>query len=193
MKSLFLSILLAVTLAGCVAHTSPFKYAELGSEPVAIGTTYKATPSEPWLGATSDLIEEYRVGWSAAKTPGAWLSFTFDRKDGDALYEYVDPDFPLFRSDMSSAEIMEFHKRSLEFRQLRNVETSNLRPAPFGAVTGFRFEYSYLRSDGSSARGTMLGAVVDERLQLISYSASSEDFDLFLEDANRVMQSVQLQ
>ncbi|CAN0601194.1 unnamed protein product, partial [Ectocarpus sp. 12 AP-2014] len=133
------------------------------------------------------------VSWSPGKKLQVWLSFSYDLKDGDALYEHVDPDFPLFRSDMSSSEVMAFFKRTLEFREIPGVETFDLRPAAFGEVTGFRFEYSFPLPDGSPWRGTVLAAVIDKRLQLIRYAARPADYEMFLDDANRVMKSIQLQ
>ncbi|WP_282604826.1 hypothetical protein [Pelagibius sp. Alg239-R121] len=194
MRRSILVVLLAVALGGCGVDLANYKYAALETTPQAIGSTFTATPAPGWKRVTSDLDQDSQINWSAGEQDNrVGIRFWYDLNEDDALFRHVDPDFPLFRPDMSPAGVMAMFKESLEFRNLREVETTNLRAAAFGNADGFRFDTSFRLPNDISVRGTVLAAILGDKLQLISYSASPELFEEYLGDADAIMNSVELQ
>lgn len=194
MKRSFFVILLVMVLGGCGANLANYKYTALETTPQTFGSSFTATPPAGWNRVTSDLDQPKQINWSTGeKDNRVGIRFWYDLNEGDALFKHVDPDFPLFGSDMSPAEIMAMFKNSLELRNLLEVETTNLQPASFGNAEGFRFDSSFRLPNDIPVSGAVLGAIVDQKLQLISYTAKPHLYERYLGDVNQVMQSVQLQ
>ncbi|MBI2080419.1 MAG: hypothetical protein HYT86_01640 [candidate division NC10 bacterium] len=95
---------------------------------------------------------------------------------------------------MTPTEIMEFAVDSLAAAGLEKVQASGLRPERFGTAQGFRFEMTYLTRQGLEGQGTVVGAVVNERLHLIIYSgARAHYYPKYRDHVERLIQSIRLQ
>lgn len=114
-------------------------------------------------------------------------------EDGDALLRVRDPEeVPEFRASMTAVEIEEFVIDSLVAAGVANVQTSGLRPAPFGELDGFGFDLEYLDENGLEFRGLARGVVDDSKLYLVLYTGTrAHYFTAHEDDAKRILTSLQ--
>lgn len=112
--------------------------------------------------------------WTSDGLPLDVMTFYVGIKDGEALSgttrgETRKP--PAFRSSMLPNEIVEFYEASVT-RDGSTFKLERLAPAQFAGAPGFRFEFSSTRkSDDVGLRGFGHGAVIKERLYLITFRA----------------------
>ena len=102
------------------------------------------------------------------------LSFFVGLKDGDALASAPMRSSrkpPVFRASMLPNEIVEFYEATMT-QDGSTFRLERLAPVPFAGVPGFRFDFSGTRkSDDVALRGFVQGAVIQDRLYLITFRA----------------------
>ena len=118
--------------------------------------------------------------WTVHGTGLEAIYFADGIEDGDPFFERrfgeSEKELPLFRSDMTANEAMEFVIDTLSISGAGEVRAMGLRPNPFGAHEGFRFDIDYLGTTGLDGRGMALGAVIDGKLYLMLYLAPAEHY-----------------
>jgi hypothetical protein len=83
---------------------------------------------------------------------------------------------PLYRSDMSPTELVEFVADSVTALGYQRVETSGLRPAKLGEADALRFDLKGQTEAGLDISGTAVAAERNGRLYMILYLAPSEHY-----------------
>ena len=103
-------------------------------------------------------------------------------------------EFPTFDPAMQASEVMEFVVDSLVQSGLVDVRTSQLRPADFGPLPGFRFDMTMRSKEGLEIDGMAIGNVSNFRLHLIIYiGAQSHYFPKYRDDVEKIISSIRLE
>ncbi len=187
MRPIVLFACLALILTGC----APFNIVE--PKPREIGGAYKVQPTVAWNAYSKQQFGLIDERWTIDGIGLGDMRFWHDVKGGETLFESRTLEYPKFEADMRPTEVAELYAGSLSKAGVVDFETQNLRPAKFGNVEGFRFEFTYLVDTGLKQRGTALAAIVDGKLQLIVYSAPElHYYEKNLEEAEKVLASVQV-
>ena len=77
---------------------------------------------------------------------------------------------PVFRSNMSALEVMEFFEAVMSRGGPGMFKATGLRPARFAGVDGFRFDFTFVTQDDEvERRGFAVGAIHKGRLFLVYY------------------------
>jgi hypothetical protein len=92
----------------------------------------------------------------------------------DMIVFYVD-NLPGFRPGMQPHEVAELYG-ALVAQDGGRMQLERLAPATFGGARGFVFEHFTTTRPGLVLRGRAYGAVVEERLYLLSYTAPDSHF-----------------
>ena len=158
-----------------------------------IGTAYSVQPTVAWNGLNSNFFPSVSEQWTLDGVGLNGIDFWHDIEDDQSLYERRSVEFPKFRADMRATDIQELFISSTTKAGAEDVEAANLRPAQFGPADGFQFELTYARSSGLRIRQIVLAAIIDGKLQAISYWGTEQHyFDAHAEEAEKIMASVQL-
>jgi hypothetical protein len=139
--------------------------------------------------------------------------------DGDTLFRTTDSDtkLPRFRAHMTPNEVVEFFVASLKSvsggvdthqlakgmvlpAQIRagsinaaSIDVKNLRPADFGRLPGFRFDFSFLSKEGLERQGIALGCIHEGKLLLVVYTGTKEYyFEKHKQDVETIFSSVEI-
>ena len=139
--------------------------------------------------------------------------------DGDTLFPSPDKDakLPRFKAHMTPNEVVEFFVSSLksvsggvdthhlakgmvDVKSIRagsinasSLEVHNLRPANFGRLSGFRFDFSFLSKEGLERQGIAIGSIHNSKLLLIVYTGTAEYyFDKHKQEVETIFSSVEL-
>jgi hypothetical protein len=80
----------------------------------------------------------------------------------------------LYNTTMLPDDVMEMIAGTLGKAGNQQLRTSALRPVPFGAVTGFRFDLAFTTQDGLQMKGLALFAQRRKKLDVILFVAPSE-------------------
>jgi hypothetical protein len=100
----------------------------------------------------------------------------------------------IFRADMTARDVMEAVAADLSRRGVSRVATTDLRPVPFGADTGFRFAYSYVDERGLRMRGLAIAALREGKLDLLMFHAPEQYvFDHARVAVERTFESIRTQ
>ena len=176
--------LLALALAGCAAWTL------VGTERQRVADSYTVAPQVQWSRFKQGNAELWTVDGPALQA----LRFFEPIDDGDSLFSRAGDDkLPSYRAAMSETEIQEFIVHSFERAGAAQVETMGLRPWRAGALSGFRFEMSFLSNNGLEMLGTVAGAVHGQKLLLITYTGTRVHyFPRWQEVVDRVLASIQI-
>jgi hypothetical protein len=178
-----LAAALTLALAGC-------GYKLIRAEPHSIGKAYTVHPQIEWSGKKDGDIELWTVHGPGLEA----VRFVIGLEAGEGILEpgfFSDEKFPEFQPDMSPTEIAEFCVDTLSRMGAKRLHTSGLRPEPFGSHPGFRFELEFNTADGLEMSGLAAGAVVEEELHLILFTAPSVYyFDSRAADVERIIESV---
>jgi len=101
-------------------------------------------------------------------------------------------DMGKYEDTMLADDVMNLFASTLDKAGHAQIRTVALRPAPFGAVTGFRFDFSYVTTDGLQMKGMVLAAQRGGRLDYISFTAPAEYyFDHYTQTVDQIFASVQ--
>ena len=201
-------LLLALLISGC-AH-----YTLAPPERRPIGDLYSVESRMAWSRADEGGIEVWTIDGPLLEA----LRFV-SLKDGDTLIPSADKDakVPRFRSHMTPNEVAEFfvaslksvtgridtHKLSKGMVDVQGItaggidastmEIRDLRPADFGSLPGFRFDFDFLSKEGLEREGTALGAIYEGRLLLLVYTGTREHyFEKYRHEVEQVFSSVQI-
>ncbi len=166
---------------------------EVPPEVQTFGSAYSVQPTEKWNGLNNLSFPSISEQWTADGVGLNVIEFWHDIANDQALFERRTVEFPKFRSDMKATDVQELFVSSTTKNGGESVEAMNLRPAKFGSVDGFRFELTFTTRTGLHMRQSVLAAVVDEKLQAISYWGTDVHyFDAYAEEAEKIMASIQL-
>jgi hypothetical protein len=180
------TLLLAVLVAGCAMG-----YTLVEPRRTAVGDVYTVEPQIPWSAAKAGKRELWTVDGPGLQA----IRFVNGLVDGEALFEGGGKEKrPTFRKTMAATELREFVVDSLAQAGLEKIETTGLRPEPFGGAQGFRFDMSFVLRQGLEGQGTVAGAVLKEKLYLIIYSgARAHYYPKHKEHVERIIQSIRTQ
>ncbi|NHK27539.1 hypothetical protein FF098_006450 [Parvularcula flava] len=185
-KSL-LTVLLLVAMSGCVG-LMPVK------GPLDVDGAYRITLGETWSAYPRDSRTKLRnltIDGEALNS----LTFAASLEDGHTLIRTYDRQrlLPVYRSDMSQTEVVEFIRDSLSVGGMADATITSLRPEPFGALEGVRFDVKGATQRGLNMSGTGKAAIEDGKLHLIIYTAPTEYyFGLHEYEVNEILASIEL-
>jgi hypothetical protein len=73
------------------------------------------------------------------------------------------------------------------------VEATDLRPAGFGSLSGFRFDFRFLSGEGLEREGMVLGTIHKEKLYLIVYTGARQYYySTYKEEVERIFHSIEI-
>ena len=172
-----------ILLGGCAAYTL------VEAKRQKIGSAYSVQTSIQWSKLTADNLEVWTVDGPDLEL----IRFYRDLADGDRLLKAPDDKkLPTYKPAMSASEVMEFVVDTFARSDASNVTATGLRPARFGAASGFRFDFSFASSEGLWFDGMAAGAIVDGKLHLIIYSGTRQYyFPKYKDEVERIMGSVE--
>lgn len=185
---IFCSILLvAVMLSGCS------NYVLVPPERVTVDNMYSLQPTIAWNKATKGKAEIWTIDGRILQE----LYFINGLDDGDKLFssikQSVNEKMPTFKEGMTALDIKDIFVSGAALLGVTNVKAQNIRPFNFGRHTGFRFELEYTLSSGLEKRGFAVGAVLEEKLYLIAFTATRiHFFDAYKDEAERIVNSIRL-
>ena len=177
-----LGLLTLIVVTGCasagITMKSPGRH--------EIGDSYSFDTSKSWSHVAGP-PESWTIDGFALGQLETWAGL----EDGDTLYRADEKSFPHFRSDFSPLEVAEMVADTIEaLASGADVETTDFRPMAFGSEAGFRFDVSYVQG-GLPRRGLVAGAVRNDRLDLILFTAPAEYyFDLYAPEVENIIGSV---
>ena len=100
-------------------------------------------------------------------------------------------DLGRYEETMLADDVMNLFASTLDKAGHQQIRTAALRPAPFGSVTGFRFDFTYATMDGLQVKGMVLAAQRGGRLDLIMFTAPAEYyFDRYSPTVDQIFASV---
>jgi len=208
MKPMILLLIVLLFIGGCTHSTA------VPAERRAIGSLYSVKSNVAWSQADEGGIQLWTIDGPLLEA----LRFLM-LNDGDTLFLSTDKDatLPRFRAHMTPNEVMEFFVASLksvsggvDTHQLAkgmvhpagiragsinaaSIDVKNLRPADFGRLPGFRFDFSFLSKEGLERQGVALGSIHEGKLLLMAYPVTREYcFDKHKQDAETIFSSVEL-
>jgi hypothetical protein len=177
---------------GAMAACSSIAAVEPG--PFQVGKAYQFNVNQTWSAFpknTRTKLQSLTIDGIALNS----LTVGSSIEDGKPLLYSTDREkiIPLFRSDMSDSEVVEFIADSLRYGGAKDVETSNLRPESFGTLNGIAFDLTSSTASGLNLSGMGKAAIEDGKLHLIIYSAPTEYyFGLHKEEAEKILASITL-
>jgi hypothetical protein len=181
-----LAAAIMAAVAGCTGA-----YSLVAPGRVAIDDEFSVKSTIAW----SELTYGERHLWTVDGAGLDAIWFYAGIADGEALIANVDQDedAPRFDADMRPSEVMELVVDSLSRAGAVNVEASGLRPAAFGAMSGYRFELTLQTAEGLIKRGLAIGTIDDAKLQLIVYLAAGlYYYDKYRDEAESIFASVEM-
>lgn len=100
----------------------------------------------------------------------------------------------VFHKGMTATEIVELWESAItKLNQTSIAKGSNIRPAQFGGVPGFKFDFTFVNKDEVDRSGVGYAAVKDGRLYMIFYSGTKlHHYGLRLASAVRIMESAKI-
>ena len=102
-------------------------------------------------------------------------------------------DIVLYNTTMLPDDVMDMIAGTLGKAGDQQLRTSALRPVPFGAVTGFRFDLAFTTEDGLQMKGMALFAQRRKKLDVILFLAPSEYYyDQYAPTVEKIFSSVQV-
>jgi hypothetical protein len=208
MRSLILALSVFLFIGGCAYYTA------VPAERKTVGDLYSVKSNIEWSQADEGGIQVWTIDGPLLEA----LRFV-TLNDGDTLFRSTGKDekFPRFRAHMTPNEVVEFFEASLKSvsggvdtyllakgmvqpasmragsLNAASVEVRNLRPADFGMLPGFRFDFFFLSKEGLERQGTALGCVHDGKLLLMVYTGTREHyFKMYQEEMETIFSSVKI-
>ena len=185
MRALISSIILLLFVSACA-------YIEV-VEPKRqnIGDRYWVTTPISWSSLPSGGGETWTINGTALDE----LNLLAGIEQGDSLVSAKDGagEPPYFKAGMRANEVMELVTDSLAYQGFKRVKGSKLRPAKFGQLRGFRFEFVFTDEDGLRYAGKAIGAVDGGELHLIVFSAPfSHYFPTYHQQVEQIFRSIEI-
>jgi len=163
------------------------------NQSVDVGNGVKATSEIAWAKQNSPNLSG--TVWTADGVELDALMFFTGVAEGKPL---IKPDavrakeLRVYKADMIPDDVMELLSSNFGHIGYDQIKTANLRPAPFGAAQGFRFELEFLTKEGLQMKGKALGAQRGKTLDLILYMAPTEYyFERYTPTIEKVFGSVE--
>jgi hypothetical protein len=208
MKPMILLLIVLLFIGGCTHYTV------VPAERRAIGPLYSVKSNVAWSQADEGGIQVWTIDGPLLEA----LRFV-TLNDGDTLFLSSDKEakLPRFRAHMTPNEVVEFFVASLKSvgggvdthqlskgmvhpAQIRagsinaaSIDVKNLRPADFGRLPGFRFDFSFLSKEGLERQGVVLGSIHEGKLLLMVYTGTREYyFDKHKQDVETIFSSVEV-
>lgn len=187
-----INLVAIIALAGCVSQAPRESEAgvyEIGKLRVTLGDGWYEQSSAD----LPDTPARSRT-WSREGLKHDRLFITGGVDDGESIFKASDyGGLPVFRSNMSAADIAEFAGLCLErvlWGGSASVTASNVRDRGFAGVPGFEFEFTVDVPGAASHRGIAGGFVEEGRLYLAIYLAEAPGyFERHREAAQAVIDS----
>lgn len=177
---------LLLTLAAMAC--SPFSAMDQG--PQTVDGVVIIEPSGPWS-IYSDAADGTTQAWTRNGPRLDLLMFILNVPDNTALFGGKNP--PVFRAGMTEIEIVEAVADGLTQLGLSRVEFSDVRPADFGTLPGFRAQLSLVDGSGLAKRGLLYGANQDGTLHLMLFQAAElHYYDAIRPDVERIFRSIRV-
>lgn len=179
-----LAVFLVVIVAGCA------QFSLVEPVPTVIGDMYSVTPQIQW---NSNKTGKYEI-WTVDGLGLQRLQFITGIEDNEALFGGKQYEKIVFKKNMTATEIMDLVAASFAADEARKIETKNFKPNQFGNYPGFRCDFSFVKKEGLEWDGLVVGAVIKEKLYLISYSgAHAHYFPKYRTEVERIIQSIKMQ
>ncbi len=167
MKRHLLIAFLLLALSACA------QFSLVEAKKQKIGGAYTVDAQIAWNKSTEGKMELWTVDGPSLES----IRFFKGLGDGDVLFKpkrttKEKAKLPTFRAKMTPNDIMDLVSDSIARAGASDVQTAKLKPIDFGAVSGFRFDLTFLSSDGLEIDGMVAGAVIEEKLHLIIYTGA---------------------
>jgi hypothetical protein len=178
-------IALCFMLAGC-ATTSTYKLVEPNE--VQICDLYSVKPTIQWSQIQKGDVRLWTIDGVDLES----IRFFSGIQEGVPIIDMSEEkrETP-FRPDMHETELVDAIVDAFTLQGAQQVKPRNLRPAPFGSEEGYRFELSYLDTDGLEKEGIVAGAIVDDSLYLIVYTAAKMHyFPKYQAEVENILRSI---
>lgn len=209
MKLKFMILLLVLVVSGCAYYT----LVNPARQP--IGELYSVKTEIPWSKSVDRHIEVWTVDGPLLEA----LRFVNGIGDGESLLkaEKKETKVPRFRAHMTPSDVLEFFVASIKAisggveaeaiamgvvtpaairtasLNAGTVEATDLRPAKFGSLSGFRFDFRFLSSEGLEREGMVLGTIHKEKLYLIVYTGARQYYySTYKEEVERIFHSIEI-
>lgn len=182
--ALILAALTALSACASITAEGPGPFTYNNSVTVDLGKTWTAYPRNGRADSQTLTIDGQLLNQ---------LYFGDEIEDGDSLIYLTSREkiVPKFRADMNPSEIAEFIADSLSYVNFQNVETTGLRPEPFGELDGLRFDMTADTTAGLNMAGTVKAAFDGKHLRVILYLApTTYYYGLHRDEVENIMQSV---
>ena len=208
MRPMILLLIVLLFIGGCTHFTA------VPAERRPIGTLYSVQSNVAWSQADEGGMQVWTIDGPLLEA----LRFV-TLNDGDTLFLSSDKEakLPRFRGHMTPNEVVEFFVASLKSvsggvdthllaKGLVNaaniragsinaatIDVKNLRPADFGRLPGFRFDFSFLSKEGLERQGIAFGSIHEGKLLLMVYSGTREYyFDKHKQEVETIFSSVEI-
>jgi hypothetical protein len=168
------ALIAALSLGAC-AHLPTYSMVD-GGISTAVGDGVSVNPQTTW--SKTPFPSYY---------PGAIWTIDGEALDQIIFMTGIEPGKPLltpvvaqkllpktYQSSMVPDDVMELLGATLVKVGEQQMRTFNLRPAPFGAAGGFRFDVSYTTRGGLEMKGKVLAAQRGGKLDMILFIAPAE-------------------
>jgi hypothetical protein len=208
MQPTILLLIVFLFIGGCAHYTA------VPAERKAIGDLYSVKSNVEWCQADEGGIQVWTIDGPLLEA----LRFV-TLNDGDTLFRSTDKDakLPRFRAYMTPNEVVEFFEASLKSVSggvdtyllakgmvapagiragsinAASIDVKNVRPADFGRLPGFRFDFSFLSKEGLERQGVALGCIHENKLLLMVYTGTREHyFRMHQEEVETIFSSVEM-
>jgi hypothetical protein len=170
---------------------------------------FKAVDADKPVNVGDDITIQPQVAWANAFGPG--ISGTVWTIDGLGLNELrfltgIVPGRPLldvqgvpraelvgYNATMLPNDVMDMTVSTLGKLGNQQVRAAALRPAPFGAASGFRFDLAFATKDGLEMKGIALASQRRGKLDVILYIAPAEFYyDRNVQVVERIFASIKV-
>ena len=175
-------VILTMVLAGCI------QFSLVEPTRTMIGDLYSVEPQIQW---NSNKNGKYEV-WTVDGLGLQRLQFINGIEDKETIFEgKKEYEKLIFKKSMTASEVMDLYVANLTADGARKVVTQNLKPNQFGNHSGFRFDLNFVNKEGLEWNGTVVGAVINGKLYLISYAgARAHYFTKYKPEVERIFQSI---
>lgn len=189
-SQLLAALLLLVTACSLGGGT----YSEIKPGRFEVGGAYSLHTQVPWSGRRDRNQILLTIDGERLEA----LRLFAGVRDGAPLIPGVSRDqrdIPVFRAGMRALDVADLVTASYRLVNEGEAEARALRPAPFGTLDGFRFDFTFTTRDGLEKRGMALGAVTpgpESRLHLILFTAAAAHyFDTYRATIDALFASVE--
>jgi hypothetical protein len=184
-----LILLVTLLMAGC----AQYQLVNVG-EQIAMGDAFTINPQRVWSRIDHGRIELWTVDGPLLDQVLVYKGI----EDGQNLL-IPNPaaarkveDFPTFQKAMTPLEVRDLLEATFARAQQVDVKTFDMEPWKFADTDGFRFDYAFTTKSGLRKRGFTVGAIHNERLFMIVFSAAElYYFDKYAVELEKLVSSIE--